>query len=95
MEMSPTMLEEFLAGAREAAASPGDSYAAWLREAESVTDQHARTFIGFALGGFADLPEPKRMVAAEAFLQELAAQYESATGAVPEWVQRLVALLPA
>ena len=86
------MLEEYLAGARHKPASP--SFTAWVQQAESVTDPHASTVVGFLVGGLAALPDQERMAAAVAFLRELSAQYVAATGEAPAWVQQLLALCP-
>jgi hypothetical protein len=94
MDMSPRMLEEYLAGARHEAAPSPAPFTAWLQRAESLADPHARTFLGFVVGGLANLPEPTRMAAAVAFLRELSAQYVAATGEAPEWVEQLLALVP-
>jgi hypothetical protein len=95
MEMSPRMLEEYLAGARHEAAPPAAApFTAWLQKAENLTDPHAKTLLGFVVGGLANLPEEKRMAAAAAILRELSAQYVAATGEAPEWVQQLLALCP-
>lgn len=76
------------------AAPPPLSWASWLKSAESLTDPHAATFVGFVVGGLAELPEQKRLVAAMALLRDLSAQYVAATGESPEWLQQLLAGVP-
>lgn len=93
MEMSPAMLEEYLAGAPGTQKHPVDgSLAAWVQKAERLTDPHAREWVRFILGSLADLPESQQMPAAADLLRILEAQYTLARGAAPEWVQQLLSL---
>lgn len=93
MEMSPAMLEEYLAGAPGSRKHPVDGgLAAWVQRAERLTDPHARVWLRFILGSLAALPESQQMPAAADLLRVLAAQYTSAAGEVPGWVQQLLSL---
>jgi hypothetical protein len=93
MEMSPAMLEEYLAGAPGTLKHPVDGgLAAWVQKAERLTDPHARAWVRFILGSLAALPESQQMPAAADLLRILESQYISAQGAAPSWVQQLLSV---
>lgn len=95
LDMSPGMLQEYLAGAQEKVVPQNAvAFTDWLRRAKSLTDPDAKAFVGFIVGGLAYLPEQKRVPAVVAFLRELSVHYVAATGGAPEWVQQLLALCP-
>lgn len=94
MEMSPAMLEEFLAGApgTQKHLEEDGGLAAWVQKAERLTDPHARVWVRFIMGSLAALPESQQMPAATDLLRVLEAQYKSARGEAPRWVQQLLSL---
>jgi hypothetical protein len=94
MQMTPRMLDEYLAGGAPEPKGKPRSFLKWKERAELLTDPHTRTCIDFISAAVATLPEDRKLPAAMAFLRELEVQWTSAVGVAPAWLQQLLTLCP-